>query len=588
MNRPEIDRSSPDSSSFSSWAFSPDKFITGVAFAFFLAILVFFLLYPVVDICRLSFFKEEVFTFQNYINYFTNPRVFRSFTNSMYISIVTMVITTISAFFFAYGLTRTTMPGKGIFYTISTFPLIAPTIIQALALILLFGRNGLITRYLLGTDWNIYGATGIIIGECLYCFPNALFILYTTLSAVDTRMDEAAQSLGASALKTFYKVTLPSAKYGIASAAALTFNLTITDFGIPVVIGGNYSVLATEIVSQVFGLQRFDLGATISVILLVPSIGAFAINYYLARKSYALISGQARPFLQPSRSLKKWGFTLYCGLICACILLIFATVFLGAFVKTWPYDFSLTLRHFDFPSLGAHAPLWTNFWTSVLPEGTFRTMIAYKYAPIWTSLLVAIVVAIAGASLTLLAGYIIEKKKPKGEQVLYTLSVLPAAIPGVVMGLGYVLAFNKPYFFIYGTIWIIIINMVICNFTLGTLTSIANLKQIDKSIEEAAVSLGSGPVTTFTKVVFPLSRVAFLSTATFFFMRAMTTISAVIFLISATIKLAAIEIIFLDVDGRTASANAMCTVVVVIVVGALLVMRLATGRSGLSGMVSSR
>lgn len=588
MNRFESSPLPPVASSLSSRIFSSDRLLTGVAFAFFMAVLVFFLLYPVVDICRLSFFKEGVFTLQNYINYFSSPRIFRSFTNSLFVSIITMVITTIVAFFFAYGLTRTTMPGKGIVYTISTFPLIAPTIIQALALILLFGRNGLITRYLLGTSWNIYGATGIIVGECLYCFPNALFILYTTLSAVDTRLDEAAQSLGATALKTFWRVTLPSAKYGIASAAALTFNLTITDFGIPVVIGGNYSVLATEIVSQVFGLQRFDLGATISVILLVPSISAFIINYHLTRKSYAMISGQARPFLQPSRPLKKWGFTLFCSLICLCILIVFATVFLGSFVRTWPYDFSLTLKHFDFPSLGAHAPLWTDFWISVLPEGTFRTMIAYKYAPIWTSLLVAIVVAVAGASLTLVAGYIIEKKKPKGEQILYTLSVLPAAIPGVVMGLGYVLAFNKPYFFIYGTIWIIIINIVICNFTLGTLTSIANLKQIDKSIEEAAVSLGSDPVTTFTKVVFPLSRVAFLSTATFFFMRAMTTISAVIFLISATIKLAAIEIIFLDVDGRTASANAMCTVVVAIVIGVLLVMRLVTGRSGLAGMVSSR
>lgn len=588
MNRPEIDRFSPLSSSVLSRAITPDRFVTGIAFAFFMGILVVFLLYPVVDICRLSFFKGGKLTLENYITYFSSPRIFRSFTNSLYVSFLTMIITTVTAFFFAYGLTRTTIPGKGIYYTISTLPLIAPTIIQALALILLFGRNGLITRYLLGTDWNIYGATGIIIGECLYCFPNALFILYTTLSAVDTRLDEAAQSLGASGLKTFYQVTLPSAKYGIASAAALTFNLTITDFGIPVVIGGNYSVLATEIVSQVFGLQRFDLGATISVILLVPSITAFVINYYLSRKSYALISGQARPFLQPSRPLKKWGFTLYCGIICFCILLVFATVFLGSFVKTWPYDFSLTLKHFDFPSLGAHAPLWTDFWSSVLPEGTFRTMISYKYAPIWTSLLVSLVVAIAGASLTLVAGYLIEKKKPKGEQVLYTLSVLPAAIPGVVMGLGYVLAFNKPYFFIYGTIWIIIINIIICNFTLGVLTSIANLKQIDKSVEEAAVSLGAGPISTFTRIVFPLSRVAFFSTATFFFMRAMTTISAVIFLISASIKLASIEIIFLDVDGRTASANAMCTVVVAIVVAALLVMRLATGRSALGGMVSSR
>ncbi|MCE5280693.1 MAG: ABC transporter permease subunit [Deltaproteobacteria bacterium] len=568
--------------------FTPDNIFTYVIVAFLFLILAVFLLYLVVDICRLSFLRDGHFTLGNYADYFSEPRIFRSFYNSMYVSTVTMVVTTVLAFLFAYGLTRTTMPGKGFFYTVSTLPLIAPTIIQALALILLFGRNGVITRYLLDTSWNIYGATGIIVGEVLYCFPNALFILYTSLSAVDTRLDEAAQSLGASAMKTFWRVTLPSAKYGIASAAALTFNLTITDFGIPVVIGGDYSVLATEIVNKVFGMQRFDLGATISVILLIPSITAFAINYYLTRKSYALISGQARPFLQPSRPLKKWGFTIYSGLICACILLVFVTVFLGSFVQTWPYDFSLTLKHFDFPSLGASVPLWTDFWNSVLDPGPFRTMIAIKYAPIWTSLMVAIVVAVLGASVTIVASYIIEKKKPFGEQLLYGLSVLPAAIPGVVLGLGYVLSFNKPYFFIYGTIWIIIINVVIANFTLGVLSGTANLKQIDKSVEEAAVSLGAGPLTTFTRIVFPLTKVAFLSTATFFFMRAMTTISAVLFLVSAQIKLAAIEIIFLDVDGRTASANAMCTVVVLIVAAFLIIMRLATGRSALSGMSTSK
>jgi len=568
----------------SSTLLSSDNIFTGVIMALLLAILALFLLYPVVDICRLSFFKDGVFTIQNYVDYFSNPRIFRSFYNSMFVSAITMVITTVLAFFFAYGLTRTTMPAKGLFFTISTLPLIAPTIIQALALILLFGRNGLITRYLLGTDWNIYGAAGIIVGEILYCFPNALFILYTTLSAVDTRLDEAAQSLGASSLKTFWKVTLPAAKYGIASAAALTFNLTITDFGIPVVIGGNYSVLATEIVSQVFGLQRFDLGATIGVILLIPSIMAFMINYYLTRKSYAMISGQARPFLPPSRPLKKWGFTIYSVLISACILLVFVTVFFGSFVRTWPYDFSLTLAHFDFPSLGASVPLWTAFWQSVLPPSPLRDMIAIKYAPIWTSLMVSLVVAIVGASVTLVAAYIIEKKKPRGEQLLYSLSVLPAAIPGVVLGLGYVLAFNKPSFFIYGTVWIIIINVIIANFTLGILSGTANMKQIDKSVEEAAVSLGAGPVTTFIRIIFPLSKVAFLSTATFFFMRGMTTISAVLFLVSAKIKLAAIEIIFLDVDGRTASANAMCTVVVLVVVLFLVIMRLVTGRSGLMGM----
>ncbi len=566
--------------------FVSDRWLTGVTTVFLLACLVFFMLYPVYDICKLSFFKDGVFTLRNYANYFTNPRIFRSLTNSLYVSIVTMVITTIVAFFFAYGLTRTTIRGKGMFYMISTFPLIAPSIIQGLALILLFGRNGLITRYLLHTSWNIYGATGIIAAECLYCFPNALFILYTTLSAVDTRLDEAAQSLGASALKTFYKVTLPSAKYGIASAAVLVFNLTITDFGVPVVIGGNYSVLATEIYQQVIGMQRFDLGATISVILLIPSVGAFLLNYYLTRKSYSLISGQARPFLQPSRPFKKWAFTLYCWIPCLFILIVFLTVFLGSFVKVWPYDFSLTFRHYDFPSLGGYAPVWTPFWESVL-KGAWKDILAYKYGPIWNSLWVSIIVAVAGASLTLLAGYIIEKKKPIGDQVLYTLSVLPAAIPGTVMGLGYILAFNKPYFLIYGTFWIIIINIIICNFTLGVLSSIANLKQIDKSMEEAAVSLGANPIVTFTRVVFPLTKTAFFSNVAFFFMRAMTTISAVIFLVSARVKLAAIEIIFLDIDGRTASANAMCTIIIVLVVGMLVVMRLVTGKTGLKGMSAS-
>jgi iron(III) transport system permease protein len=566
--------------------FISDRYLTGLAMGFLLAVLMFFMLFPVYDICRLSFFKEGVLTLKNYADYFTNPRIFRSLTNSLYVSFVTTIITTVLAFFFAYGLTRTTIPGKGIFYTISTFPLIAPSIIQGLALILLFGRNGLVTRHIFQTDWNIYGATGIIAAECLYCFPNALFILYTTLSAVDTRLDEAAQSLGASALKTFYKVTLPSAKYGIASTAALVFNLTITDFGVPVVIGGNYSVLATEIYQQVIGMQRFDLGATISVILLIPSVGAFLLNYYLTKKSYALISGQARPFLQPSRPFKKWAFTLYCWIPCIFILIVFVSVFVASLVKTWPYDFSFTFRHYNFPSLGGHAPLWTNFWASVL-KGEWQSIIAYKYAPIWNSLWVSILVAIGGASLTLLTGYIVEKKRPKGDQVLYTLSVLPAAIPGTVMGLGYILAFNKPYFFIYGTFWIIIINIIICNFTLGVLSSIANLKQVDKSIEEAAVSLGANPITTFTRVVFPLTKTAFFSNMAFFFMRAMTTISAVIFLISAKVKLAAIEIIFLDIDGRTASANAMCTIIIIIVVGMLLAMRLITGKAGLKGMGAS-
>ncbi len=520
--------------------------------------LIFFMLFPIGTILWKSFIKEGSFTLENYFKYFQNPRISRSLYNSLYVSLITMAITTILAFFYAYALQRTTIKGKGFFYIIAFMPLIAPSIMQALALIFLFGRNGLITAHLLKIRWSIYGATGIIASEVLYCFPHAVVILYTTLSAVDTRLDEAAQSLGASSLKVFWKVTVPSAKYGLVSAAALTFNLTITDFGNPHVIGGDYNVLATEIYSQVINLYRFDLGATISMILLVPSLCAFLINYYISKRGFALISGAARPFLQPSRTFKKWGFTIYCGLITFAIMLVFATVILGSFVKVWPYDWTLTLKHFHFPSLGG-------------------------YASIWTSFKVSLAVGLLGAFFTLIAGYIIEKKRPFLVEILYLLSVMPAAIPGLVMGLGYILAFNYPIFFFYGTSSIIVICVVVCNFTLGTLSSVANLKNIDPSVEEAAISLGADSVRTFIRVIFPLSMVAFVQNFIYFFMRAMTTISAVIFLVSATVHLAAIEIIQLDNDGWTASANAMTTCIIAIVVGMLVILKLLAGSKGFAG-----
>jgi len=544
----------------SSLGLTVDKYIVNAVTILIAFLLVFFMLFPLYKILVMSFFSEGVlglenFTLANYVRYFGTPRIAKSLYNSFYVSIMTMAITTTIAFFFAYALTRTTIPGKGFFNTVAFMPLIAPSIIQALALILLFGRNGLISAHLLKADWSIYGAWGIIVSEVLYCFPHALVILYTTLSAVDARLDEAAESLGANALQVFWKVTVPAAKYGLLSAAALTFNLTITDFGNPVVIGGNYNVLATEIYAQVTNLYRFDLGATVSVILLVPSVAAFMFNYYVTRKSFALISGAARPFIRPSRPFRKWGFTLYCSLVSASIILVFVTVVMGSFVNVWPYDWSLTLKHFRFPSLGGYAAIWTSLWISLL-------------------------VGFLGAVFTLVAGYIVEKKKPFGVQLLYLLSVMPAAIPGLVLGLGYILAFNRPYYLFYGTPWIIIICVVIANFTLGTLSSISNIKNIDPSIEEAATSLGSTSISTFARLVFPLSRVAFFQNFVYFFMRSMTTISAVIFLVSATVHLAAIEIIWLDNDGWTASADAMATCVIAIVLVMLGLARLLMGRGG--------
>lgn len=537
-----------------------DRLIVPAVTIFIALLLCFFMLFPIWSILQLSFFKGGElalanFTLANFQKYFTTSYTLNALWHSLYVSLVTTVIVTIVTFFFAYALTRTTIAGKTFFRNMIMMPLVAPSIMQALALIYLFGRNGLITAHLLHTDWSIYGATGIIVSEVLYCLPHSFVILYTTLSAVDIRLDEAAESLGASAFRVFTRITIPSAKYGIFSAAALTFNLTITDFGNPVVIGADYNVLATEIYAQVTNLYRFDLGATISIILLVPSMMAFMLNYYISRKTFSMISGAAQPFIPPSRKLKKVSYFSYCSLISFCIILVFATVVVGSFVKIWPYDWSLTLQHYDFPSIGGYSAIWTSVWVSII-------------------------VGFAGAFLTLVAGYIIEAKKPFGKQVLYLLSVMPAAIPGLVMGLGYILAFNKPYYIFYGTPWIIVINIVICNFTLGILSSISNLRNIDPSVEEAATSLGGDTLRTFFQIVFPLSRVAFFQNFVYFFMRSMTTISAVIFLVSATVHLAAIEIIMLDNDGWTASANAMCTCIIAIVLVMLGILQLVAKKTG--------
>jgi iron(III) transport system permease protein len=560
MNTPQTAAAATQEYQIPSVRMEIDKFIVPTVTVFIGLILCFFMLFPISAILKLSFFKGGEFglanfTLANFQKYFTTGYTLNALWHSLYVSIVTTIIVTVVIFFYAYAMTRTTIAGKTYFRNVIMMPLIAPSIVQALALIYLFGRNGLITAHLLKTDWNIYGATGIIVSEVLYCLPHAFVILYTTLSAVDIRLDEAAESLGATPFKVFTRITVPSAKYGIFSAAALTFNLTITDFGNPVVIGADYNVLATEIYAQVTNLYRFDLGATISIILLVPSIMAFMLNYYISRKTFSMISGAARPVIPPSRKLKKTAFTVYCHLITLSIILVFATVIIGSFIKTWPYDWSLTFEHYRFPSLGGYSAIWTSVWVSLI-------------------------VGISGAFITLVAGYVMETRKPFFKQGIYLLSVMPAAIPGLVMGLGYILAFNKPYYIFYGTPWIIVINIVICNFTLGILSSISNLRNIDPSIEEASISLGGDTFRTFFKIIFPLSRVAFFQNFVYFFMRSMTTISAVIFLVSATVHLAAIEIIMLDNDGWTASANAMCTCIIVIVLIMLGILQIVAKKTG--------
>ena len=546
-----------------------DRIFVYIAGGIIALFLLFFMVIPVFNILRLSItpyieeshsFQKGI-TFENFKNYFSKPVIVKSLYNSLYVSIWTTLITTVIAFFFSYGLTRTTIRLKKTLYYMSMAPLIAPSLLQAMVLISLFGANGLITKGLLNVEWNIYGPTGIIISEVLYCFPHAMIILYTTLSAVDSRLDEAASSLGASGLTTFFRITVPTARYGIFSAAALVFNLTITDFGNPIIIGRGYRVLATEIYLQVIGMQRFDMGTTIAVILLVPSVIAFMLNYYFTQKSNSLVSSQAKPVLTPSRPAKKYSFTAYCWIVVGILFSVIVVVVVKAFIKLWMYDWTLTMKHFHFRIPGGLGVLWTSMWISIF-------------------------VAVIGSAVTMVNGYIIEKKKPFFAQPLYMLSVIPAAIPGLVMGLSYILIFNTKFLnldeILYGKASLIIINIIICNFTLGTLSSISNMKNIDMEMDEAATSLGAGINSTFIRVIFPLNKISFLSNLIYYFMRSMVTISAVIFLISPDVHLAAVSVINLEKDGKEGASSAMTTLIILVVIIVISLLTLFLKKTGLT------
>lgn len=533
--------------------------IVTVAYALIFAA---FVLYPLFEVARRSVTGPEGFTLQHFQAYFSSARTYRSLVNSLFVAGLSTVFAVVLALGFAFVLTRTTIWGRGLLYVLALLPLVAPSFVQALAFILLLGRNGLITRHLLGYDWNIYGWPGIVISEVFYCFPHALLILHAALSSIDARLYEAAQSLGAGRWRIFTQVTLPNARYGLASATFLVFNLVITDFGNPVIIGGDYPVLATEIYMQVIGLQRFDMAAAMSVVLLVPAAGAFLLDSYFSRRAVTTISGAARPYVAQTTGWARTAASLYAWLVIAVILLIYLTIAAASVVKVWGYDWSLTMRHFRFETVGGY--------------GVFKT-----------SLLFAGTAGLVAAVLAVNLAYLLEKKRPRFGRGIYMLAVVPAAIPGTVLGLGYIFAFNKLPLLLTGTSAIIVLSMIFRYFTLGMLTSLANVKQIDRSVDEAAQSLGAPLVPTMWRVMYPLMRVAFLSTAVYVFVLGMVTLSAVVFLISPGTNLASTAVLSLINDGRLAGAAAMSSLIVVVVLIAVGGLRLATRRWGHSPQAAS-
>ncbi|MDA7949347.1 MAG: putative 2-aminoethylphosphonate ABC transporter permease subunit [Hyphomicrobiaceae bacterium] len=478
----------------------------------------------------------------NFQEYYESPGLLQSITNSLTIAVLTMVIACFLAFLYAYGLTRTCMPFKKTFRAIATIPILAPSLLPAISLIYLFGNQGLIKGLLLGE--SIYGPIGIMIAMVFYIFPHVMMIMVTALSTTDARLYEAAEALGTRPSRVFFTVTLPGAIYGIVSAAVVAFTLTITDFGVPKVIGGQYNVLATDIYKQVVGQQNFSMGAVVGIVLLIPALFSFVIDRHVQKKQVALLSARAVPYHPKPHKARDMAFLLFCLAMTVFLVGILGTAAFGSFAKFWPYDLSLSLVHYDFDKVDPNG--WSSFFNS---------------------LKMASMTAVIGVVVIFLGAYFVEKGQgfARLRGFFHMLAMMPMAVPGLVLGLAYVFFFSvpeNPLSFLYSTMAILVICTVIHFYTVSHLTMLTALKQIDKEFESVSASLKVPFYKTMFRVHVPICLPAISEVMMYLFVNAMTTVSAVVFLYSADTKLAAITVLNLDDVGDQAEAAAMAMMIV--------------------------
>ena len=382
-----------------------------------------------------------------------------------------------------------------------------------------------------------------MLAECLSVFPHTLMILVTALSLSDARLYEAADAMGTTALRKFFTITLPGAKYGLISAALVTFTLVMTDFGIPKVIGGNFNVLATDVFKLVIGQQDFSRGAVVAILLLAPAVLSFAVDNYVSRRQTAMLTARAVPYApQPSKGYDRL-MTLYCMVIAALMLAMLGMAVFASFASFWPYNLSPSLRHYAMGLLDAE-----------VGEAFFN------------SLKMAAGTAVFGTLLVFCGAYLLEKTKGMDglRSLVRLLAVLPMAVPGLVLGLGYIFFFNdpvNPLGGLYHTLTLLTLCTIVHFYTTGHLTAVTALKSLDNEFEAVSASLKVPFYKTFWRVTLPLCAPALIDMSRYFFINAMTTISAVVFLYSPETKVASIAILNLDEAGEIGAAAAMAVLI---------------------------
>ncbi len=473
--------------------------------------------------------------------YFSTGR-WSALWHSVTLSAVSAVVCVVLAYGYAWALTHTALPARALWRALALLPLLAPSLLAAIGLVYAFGNQGLLKAPMqaVGVD-SIYGPAGIVLGSVLWTFPHAMLILVTTLSASDAPTLEAARCLGANGWRVFRTVTLPASRYGLLISLVVVFVLVLTDFGVPKVVGGQTPMLATDIYKEVVGQQRLDRGAVVALLLLLPALGAFAVEQRLRARQRAVLSLRAVPHRPTPHRPRDLAALLYCGVVAAALVGVFGIAVYASFAQYWPYQLAPTLSHYQFDMSDGGG--WASYWNSLRMAA-------------WTAAL--------GAALSFLVAWLVDK--PRGHRaargLLNALATLPMAVPGLALGLGYILFFNAPWNPLrgwYGGLGLLVLCTVAHYYSVAHLTQLGALRQLDAEYERVAESLGLPFWTHLRRVHLPIAVPTLVQVAGYFFVSALTTVSAVVFLYSPDTALAAVAVLAMDDAGDTAPAAAMAT-----------------------------
>ena len=541
-----------------------------------IAFLTLFILYPLAILLVDSFVTDSGPSFEVFTRIFQMGSFTTAITNTLAVGFLVSIVSALVGLLFAYVEVYVKLKTKfmsGLFQVVSMLPVVSPPFVLSLSIIMLFGKSGLITRYLLGMyDNSVYGFWGIFVVQTLTFFPVCYMMLKGLLKNIDPSLEEAARDMGASRWKVFTSVTLPLVLPGLGNAFLVTFIESIADFANPMIIGGSYDTLATTIYLQITGAYDKQGAAAMAVVLLCITLLMFVVQkYVLEAKSTATLSGKAsRARMLITDASVRIPLTVICCALAIFVVVMYLCVPFGALFKTWGYDFSLTTKWFE------------QVFTKYHGFQAFRD-----------SFLLSLIAAPITAILSMIISYLVVKRNFRTKGFIEAVSMLAMAVPGTVLGVGYIRGFSGGIFHtgvlqgIYGSAAILIIVFIVRSLPTGTRSGISALRQIDKSIEESAYDMGADSFTVFRTVTLPLIKDSFFSGLVTAFVRSITAISAIILLVTPQFFLITVQINEFAEKGNYGIACAFATILIVITYGSVLLMNLAIKHFGTSKKLAS-